>query len=234
MRPHSERRMGKNALPGVTRRTAIGRGALWVTSLIGGRQSVLDGAAWDLTWDVEAALAPVANRGRPPLTFLNPLITWARSAEDAIFERNDRRDTYGSVVRHLGPWRSLTHRKAAMLEVLRVLGAFESTWDWKAVGAVGSGRTPQACRVPVGAFQCSADSMAFDPSLKKLLAEYSGGSSDCDAFCRVTKSHPVFAIEYCARLLRFTARHHGPILRKKIHPWLRRDSVAEFERLLVA
>src|SRR5262245_34681668 len=36
-----------------------------------------------------------------------------------------------------------------------------------------------------------------------------------------------FALEYCARLLRFTVAHHGPVRDHEIHPELRRDAMAE-------
>jgi hypothetical protein len=41
------------------------------------------------------------------------------------------------------------------------------------------------------------------------------------------KSNHPFALQYCARLLRFTTDHHGPVKRKEINPWLRRDAMAE-------
>jgi hypothetical protein len=39
-------------------------------------------------------------------------------------------------------------------------------------------------------------------------------------------------MEYTARLLRHTTRHHGPVRDHHIDPWLRRDAVREFEELL--
>ena len=73
--------------------------------------------------------------------------------------------------------------------------------------------------------------MGFDPSLKKLLQKVSG-KTDCPTFIKVSKSDHQFAIEFCARLLRFTVNHHGPVKRKEINGWLRRDAVAEFQTLL--
>ncbi|NCS59325.1 MAG: hypothetical protein GPJ16_21815 [Microcystis aeruginosa G11-04] len=49
---------------------------------------------------------------------------------------------------------------------------------------------------------------------------------------KVSKSNHKFAIEYCARLLRFTVNHHGPVKRKEINPWLKRNAVVEFQGFL--
>jgi hypothetical protein len=92
-----------------------------------------------------ACKSTVHNRGKPPESFLNEIIDWARSAPEEIFQHNELHDIYSDVVADLGPWQSL---------------------------------------------------------------------------------------EYCARLIRFTVNHHGPIKHKKINPWLRRDAVAEFEGFL--
>jgi hypothetical protein len=73
--------------------------------------------------------------------------------------------------------------------------------------------------------------MNFDSSLKALLLQETG-KTDCETFKTETKANHTFAIEYCARLLRFTIRHHGPIRDGEFHRWLRRDAVAEFEAFL--
>jgi hypothetical protein len=88
-----------------------------------------------------------------------------------------------------------------------------------------------SCTEEAGILQCSGDSMNFDPSLKNLLKSVSG-KSDCDTFRKVTKANHAFALEYCARLLRFTTKHHGPLRDRYVHPWLSRDAVAEFQLLL--
>jgi hypothetical protein len=72
----------------------------------------------------------VHNRGKPPDSFLDELIDWGRAAPNEVFERNPNADVYSLVVGTLGPWRDLKHRRAAMLEVLQVLGGFESSWTW--------------------------------------------------------------------------------------------------------
>ncbi|MBJ7298715.1 MAG: hypothetical protein JHC73_21020 [Dolichospermum sp.] len=175
-----------------------------------------------------ACKAQVFNRIVTPDSFLNELIDWANQAPDEVFEKNDKKDIYSSVAPELGPWNTLLHRKAVMLEVLRVLGGFESSWDWNEGRDITNINSNTACTEEAGIFQCSGNSMNFDPSLKKLLKNVSG-QTDCDTFIKVSKSNHKFAIEYCARLLRFTINHHGPVKRKEINSWLKPDAVKEFQ-----
>src|SRR5262249_36523913 len=88
-----------------------------------------------------------------------------------------------------------------------------------------------ACTEEAGILQCSGDSMNFDSSLKQLLRTVSGGT-DCITFRKTTKENHKFALEYCARLLRFTVAHHGPVRDHHIQPELRRDAMAELLRFL--
>ena len=173
----------------------------------------------------------VDNRGKAPNAFLDELVDWANTAPDEIFKPNQIQDIYSNVVGELGPWQGLKHRKAAMLEVLRVLGGFESSWDWNEGVDVMNPSSNTPCTEEAGIFQCSGNSMNFDPTLKALLKKETG-ETDCETFKTETKSNHPFAIEYCARLLRFTVRHHGPIRDRHINRWLRRDAVAEFESFL--
>lgn len=121
-----------------------------------------------------------------------------------------------------------------MLEVLRVLGGFESSWNFKEGVDTNNPASNTACKEEAGVFQCSGDSMAFDQSLKSLFQKASGGKTDCETFIIVTKRDHKFAFEYCARLLRFTVNHHGPVRDKKINKFLRRDAVSEFQGFLSA
>ena len=179
----------------------------------------------------EACKHKVHNRGVPPDSFLNELIDWAKTAPDEIFEKNNLHDIYSNVAAELGPWESLIHRKAVMLEVLRVLGGFESSWNWNAGVDVTNPNSNTPCTEEAGIFQCSGDSMSFSPSLTSLLQE-TAGSHSCETFILTTKANHKFAIEYCARLLRFTVNHHGPIKRKHVNPWLQRNAVNEFIHFL--
>lgn len=181
-------------------------------------------------------LQPVANRGKAPEAFLTELIQWGRSAPEDIFaSRPDpappEHDIYTWIKPILGPWEGARHRKAVMLEVLRVLAGFESSWNWREGRDVQNPTENTAVTISAGAFQVSANSMNFDRSLKELVRSRAG-TTDGTAFQAAMKSDHALALEYTARLIRFTHRHHGPILRKEIHSWLRRDSVAEFQRFL--
>lgn len=111
----------------------------------------------------------VFNRGTAPTDFLNELIDWCLQAPDEVFLKNQNHDIYSQVFGDLGPWDDLTHRKAVLLEVLRVLGGFESSWDWNAGVDETNPDSNTPCTEEAGIFQCSGDSMNFDPSLKKLL-----------------------------------------------------------------
>jgi hypothetical protein len=168
----------------------------------------------------------VFNRGRPPVAFLNELVDWGVSAPAEIFTRNNRTDIYSVVSDELGPWANDLERRAAMLEVLRVLAGFESSWKWNAGPDTNNPDSNTACTEEAGILQCSGDSMNFDGSLKQLLRTVSG-RTDCISFQRTTKTEHKFALEYCARLLRFTVAHHGPVRDHHIQPELRRDAMAE-------
>lgn len=176
-----------------------------------------------------ACLQRVHNRGRPPVDFLQALVAWGRAAPVEIFQRNTAADIYTSVVGVLGPWQNDLHRRAAMLEVLRVLGGFESSWDWQAGRDVTNPSSNTPCTEEAGIFQCSGNSMSLAPGLKELLIA-AGGDGSCESFIAQTKANHAFALEYCARLLRVTIKHHGPIRNGLIHPWLRRDAMGELMR----
>ena len=174
----------------------------------------------------------VFNRGKPPDTFLNELIDWARQAPDEIFERNQNHDIYTNVGPELGPFTDLLQRKAVMLEALRVLGGFESSWNFHAGVDVNNPTSNTPCTEEAGVFQISGNAMNFDASLKDLLSKSSGGDTSCEKFITTMKQDHEFAFEFCARLLRFTVNHHGPVKRKEINPFLHRDAVAEFRGFL--
>jgi hypothetical protein len=180
-----------------------------------------------------ATLKSVHNRGTPPESFLDKLVTWGRNASPEIFEPNNKQDIYVSVAEYLGPFDGSLYRRAVMLEVLRVLAGFESSWDWNCGRDTTNAESNTPCTEEAGIFQCSGNSMSFDATLKKLFRD-SGGDGSCANFIVLSKANHEFSIEYCARLLRFTTRHHGPIRDKKFHSWLRRDAVKEFEQILTS
>lgn len=179
---------------------------------------------------------PVKNRGIPPDAFLNELVEWGRGAADEIFapRKDDRGETdvYTSVKPVLGPWESAIHRRAAMLEVMRVLAGFESSWDWKEGVDTTNARSMANIRSEeAGAWQVSYDSLAFGSDLRALSISQCvplGAKTFIDAM----KSDHAFAMEYIARLLRHTIRHNGPVKRREIHPFLDRGAVGEFAAYL--
>ena len=115
-----------------------------------------------------------------------------------------------------------------MLEVLRVLGGFESSWNWSEGGDPDDPQESDPLCQETGIFQVSANSMEFDASLRQCVIDYCG-ADDPETFIRQMKLKWCFAVEYCARLLRFSIDWDGPISRGEIHPWLSRDAMAEFE-----
>ena len=75
----------------------------------------------------------VSNKGVAPDDFLDELVAWGEQSCDEIFAPNAGRNTYdiySSVLDELGPWQGVPHRRAVMLEVMRVLAGFESSWNW--------------------------------------------------------------------------------------------------------
>lgn len=176
----------------------------------------------------------VKNRGKAPDAFLQELVKWAKSAPHEIFAERPGHDIYSEVAEQLGPYPpgDLTYRKAVMLEVLRVLGGFESSWRWEEGRDIANPASDRPCTMEAGIFQVSGDSMGFDSSLKALVKD-TAGTLDCEKFRATTKANHPFAIEYCARLLRFTIRHHGPIRDHHIDEWLSRAAVAEFKAALL-
>lgn len=187
----------------------------------------------------------VLNRGVAPDSFLNELIDWARRAPDDIFAPNALTDIYSKVKPELGPWTGLLHRKAIMLEVMRVLSGFESSWDW--TEGIDTSRlgadSPENSEA--GAWQVSYDARLLAVPLRVLLL--SKGIRNGIEFQRTMKfDHPV-AMEFVARLMRHNTKHNGPLykdeerhgIRKSlrgpehsIYPWISRASVAEFQAFM--
>lgn len=179
-----------------------------------------------------ATLQRVSNRGIAPESFLDALVGWGRTAAAEIFAPNTNpADIYAAVRPVLGPWESALHRRAAMLEVMRVLAGFESGWNWNegrdTINA--SSVTPET--IEAGAWQVSANSLNFGEDLK-LLVRSRAGTLDGTAFQKHMKADHGLAMEYIARLLRHTIQHNGPVKRHEIDAWLRPAAVEEFRELL--
>ena len=173
----------------------------------------------------------VSNRGVPSDEFLDQLVAWGKQAPDEIFAPNSISDIYSSVKNTLGPWRDIKHRRAVMLEVMRVLAGFESSWDWNEGRDTKNPTSVTPETIEAGAWQVSANSVNFGQELKALIMR-EVGTLDGNAFQKAMKKNHLLAMEYVARLLRRTTHHHGPVSRHEIDPWLRSDAVEEFEGLL--
>src|SRR5580693_1899343 len=100
-----------------------------------------------------AAKQRVANRGVPPDSFLDELVAWGKTAPDEIFAPNSFKDIYSSVFSTLGPWDGLQHRRAVMLEVMRVLAGFESSWNWNEGRDVTNPTSVTSDTIEAGAWQ---------------------------------------------------------------------------------
>ena len=173
----------------------------------------------------------VHNRGVPPNSFLDQLVGWGRIASDDIFVPNSAHDVYSNVFRVLGPWQGPGHRRAVMLEVMRVLAGFESSWHWTEGRDTTNKTSITPTTIEAGAWQVSANSMGFGHELKSLVLA-KAGSLDGNDFQRAMKQDHQLAMEYIARLLRRTVNHNGPVKRHEIDRWLRKDAVAEFQSLI--
>jgi hypothetical protein len=176
----------------------------------------------------------VKNRGEAPNEFLAELEAWARIAPEEIFAMRPGQDIYSNVAALLRPYAvgDLIYRKAVMMEVLRVLGGFESPWKWGAGVDVTNPASDKPCTMEAGIFQVSGDSTGFD-AFRKALVKATAKTLDCETFRKTTQQNHPFAIEYCARLLRFSTRHHGPIRDHRIDQWVSKDAVDEFKAALL-
>lgn len=178
-----------------------------------------------------ATKAPVDDQGVPPDSFLRELVGWAAGADLGIFaENSEPYDVMGLIKPTLGPWKSIYHRRAALLETMRVLGGFESSWNWMEGKDMSSHKENDAETMSSGLWQVSFNSRQQGRDLKDLLRSTMVG--DGIDFQIVTKQNHLFAMEYAARLFRHTTHANGPLLRGEVLPFLSRDAVAEFEALL--
>lgn len=179
--------------------------------------------------------APVANRGTPPAAFLEQLLTWGRTAPDDIFAPNaSSQDIYSLITPALGHSDDMTMRRATMLEVLRVLAGFESSWNWNEgvdITNLASMRNIQGRET--GIFQVSFDSLGFDPdALVACVTRHTVERPDVLTFLGAMKQNHTLAMEYCARLLRVSSKWDGPIERGDVRRVVNRFARDEFYELL--
>lgn len=198
--------------------------------------------------------APVHNRGVAPEYFISTLTRWAANAPEEIFSssyRGNEPDIYDTFewYRVQNPEHdfplvrtpSSLLRRAIMCEVLLVLAGFESSWRQREGRDVTNPASNTAATEEAGWFQCSANSVNFHQSLKDLFNKWADEGryprwrdmhKSGPFFIAMTKEIPVYAIEHCARLLRFTIRHHGPLVRGEVFQWMSGDAVREFMDLI--
>lgn len=185
----------------------------------------------------------VEDRGHPPDAFLSELLAWARTASDEIFALNtESGDIYGLLRPILWPWQGepgspewVRHRKAALMEHMRVHAGFESSWKW----GEGVDRTNKTSMAHIegqetGIFQVSYDSLNLERGGKTLrdCIERFCGLHNIQRFIDTMKTNHAFALEYYARLVRISTRWAGPINRGETLKEFRREAVAEFQALL--
>lgn len=198
--------------------------------------------------------SPVHNRGVAPNSFLNTLVSWAASAPEEIFDpkyRGNELDVYEKFLYFrlknpdrdfpLARYESDLYRRAVMCEVLRVLAGFESSWNQREGVDVTNPSSNTAATEEAGWFQCSTNSVNFHSSLKDLFNWWARKTDTSDwknmdqsgkRFIEMTKEIPEYAIEHCARLLRFTIRHHGPLIRGEVFTHMNGDAIREFMDLI--
>lgn len=181
----------------------------------------------------DSLFSPVHNRGAAPREFLETLVTVMRGLPDEIFYMSYGGSEPDIFDRTLGTWVAFDKEqaRAVMCEVLRVLGGFESSWRWNEGRDVTNASSNTPLTEEAGIFQVSANSMNFDPSLKGCVRSYNVEPTPAN-FIQLMKTNKRAAIEYCARLLRFTIRHHGPLVRGEAFPFLRQENITAFQTLL--
>jgi hypothetical protein len=174
----------------------------------------------------------VKNRGQPPDSFLIELVDWGRAADEEIFAPNPNpADIYAYAKPILGPWENLLHRRAAMLEVMRVHAGFESSWNWnEGVDVTNQASMTHLDGQETGIFQVSFDSTHLGTSINQFAI--SKGIGTVGSFIPEMKSNHPLALEYYARLVRINIKWAGPLLRHEVDPWLSKASVSQFQELL--
>jgi hypothetical protein len=193
----------------------------------------------------DATKRKVFNRGRAPDEFLQAMVDWAKCAPDELFTPNPNADIYAKVKAELGPWESIKHRKAVMLEVLRVLAGFESSWNWKEGVDTSRQGSDTAENSEAGAWQVSYNARFLAPELNAMVVKF--GIRNGIEFQRAMKQNHELAMEFVALLLRHNTKHNGPLYKGRerdairpslrgeehsIYPWLSRESVLEFQSLI--
>lgn len=175
----------------------------------------------------------VLNRGIPDDDFLTELVNWGRGAPEEIFAVNDEPGDVMSHIRPiLGPWEGIIHRRAALLELMRVHAGFESSWSWnEGVDTTNQTSVSHIEGQETGAWQVSFDSTGLHHGAMLPFAKVHDIDTPQKFIPSMKSNHPL-AMEYYARLVRINTAWAGPIKRGEIDPWLSRDAVKEFQDFL--
>jgi len=184
-----------------------------------------------------ATKSKVANRGRPPDEFLTKLLAWGRAADAEIFAprpapkgRPDL-DVYAFIVSVLGPWESMLHRRAALIETMLVHAGLESSWN-QHEGKDPGNHNPDPKSWETGLFQVSFDSTEIDHNAMLPFA-VEHGIGTYGSFISLMKTDINLAFEYYARLVRVSVWWAGPFRRREVQDWLSRPAMKEWMGLLV-
>lgn len=174
------------------------------------------------------------NHGPTPISFLQDLLDWAKTAPDDIFAPNSEPGDAFNLLKPEGGWQSLAHRKATLLDAAVVHAGFESDWKWNE-GVDTTNKTSLAYKTgeETGPWQVSADSQNIHHRAMFPFAEAHGiGIVDVDKFIVAMKTNKPLSCEYYFRLLRVSTTWAGPWNKG----WITRDispaAVAEWQALL--
>lgn len=181
----------------------------------------------------------IANRGRPPDEFLNTVIDLVIAAPSHLFDTNSEpEDIYGWLAYKFDDWVTskgsssfIQARRAVMLEILRTLGAMESSYNWSQEYDRG-GDGNDIRNWSAGMWQVAAISLTSQARIAGAWARAEHGYmssgrltlTDTRNFRKQMKTDKSFAVGYTIRVLRETYRHHGPLRRKQHHPTISRQS----------
>jgi hypothetical protein len=196
-----------------------------------------------------AALSHVFNRGRPSVAFLDELVAWAKKAPDEIFAPNKVPvDIYTVIKSSLGErqftdyagteikvWMSPLHRKAALVETMRVHAMMESSGNWnEGVDMTNRTSMKNIAGQETGIFQVSFDSTYLGNGAMRPFV-VAQNIETATKFIPAMKSDHELALLYYARLVRVSIAWAGPLLRHgedSVFPWLRPAAMQEFMGLL--
>lgn len=185
---------------------------------------------------MRSVLHKVLNRGEPPASFIQELVSFALVADESIFAPNPNpEDVYALTRSVLGPWgNDIAHRRAGMLEVMRVHAGFESSWNWRCgVDTTNRASMRNIEGQETGAWQVSFDSLRLGHSAMMPFAKEKGITTP-RAFIDRMKDDHALAMEYYARLVRVSIDWAGPLVRREILPELRMDALEEFKAMICA